>query len=317
MEEAILSQLQDSFKQLHQMAEHIEELERQEKEKSQSTTIEIIEDTAAEKPTEAPTETPTETPAETPADAPTETPTETPADAPTEVGAESNVDESPISFLEDKRLRVADLPFTIDESKNADDKSANVEITSIPVALIDLKPSEIMTSASAIVSSLLETQYPVLPGEAVRMKNEKSYVSIYRKSVSEVLFTWVTYPTQNERKAAEAESQTQVQTKLPSYAVLIEKGIQCANVIFKCTKSDQNTMTFEFNSESVEGWSDNMSSAVTSMVGKFFSLNKRSQCGQLVGKKAYMSLTRMSGDEVLFTWITYPRAVSSEIVTPN
>jgi len=314
MEEEILSQLQDSFKQLHQMTEHIEELARQ---KSKSTTIEIIEDTAAEAPAETPAETPAEAPVETPAEAPAETPAEAPAETPTEVGSESNVDESPISFLEDKRLRVADLPFTIDESKNADDKSANIEITSIPVALIDLKPSEIMTTAAAIVSSLLETQYPVLPGEAVRMKNGKSYTSIYRKSLSEVLFTWVTYPTQNERKAAEAESHAQRQGKAPSYAVLIEKEIQVSSLIFKCTKSDENTLTFEFNSESVEGWSDNISSAVTCMVGQFYSSKKRSQCGQLVGKKAYMSLTRMSGDEVLFTWITYPPAVSLEIVTPN
>lgn len=273
------------------MTEHLEELERQ---KSQSTTIEIIEDSAAEKPTETPTE----------------APTEAPTAEKHEVGSESNVEESPISFLEELRLRVADLPFTIDESKKADSPVV-VEITSIPVTLIDLKPSEIMTSAAAVVSSLIETQYPVLPGEAVRMKNEKSYASVYRKSASEVLFTWVTYPTQNERKAAEAESQAQIQAKTPSYIVLIEKGIQCANVIFKCTKSDENTMTFEFNSDSVESWSDEVSSAVTGMVGQFFSSNTRKQGGQLVGKKAYMSLTRMSDDEVLFTWITYPRAVSS------
>lgn len=235
------------------------------------------------------------------------------AAAPEEALSAAPEEKNPITFLEKNCLRVADLPFTIDESKKAD-KSASVAITSVPVALLDLKPTEIMTTAASIVSSLIETQHPVLPGEAIRMNNKMSYASVYRKSVSEVLFTWISYPTATEIAAV---SQAPPEGKTPPYAVLIEKGIQVSSLIFKCTKSDGKTLTFEFNSESVEGWSDDVSSAVTNMVGQFLNSNTRKQGGQLVGKKAYMSLTRISDNEVLFTWITYPRAVSSEIVTTN
>jgi uncharacterized protein YbaA (DUF1428 family) len=300
MEEAMLTKLQESFSQLQQLTAYLDEVESQQKIKEenmtnksdQATTIEIIEDSAAPAPESKESE----------------------SKEPEEQVAAEDTEESPIAFLEANHLRCADLPFTIDEFKKAKpaagENAVTVNITSIPVTLMDLKPAEVMTTAAAIVSSLIETQHPVLPGEAVRMKNEKSYVSIYRKSASEVLFTWISYPTEKEIAAAANQIQSQNQenpAKTPAYTVLIEQGIQIASLIFKCTKSDETELTFEFNSASVEGWSADISSAVTNMVGRFFSSKKRNQGGQLVGKKAYMNLTRMSDDEVLFTWITYPR----------
>jgi len=286
MEEAMLTKLQESFSQLQQLTAYLDEVESQQKIKEenmtnkpdQATTIEIIEDSAAPAPAPESKE-------------PEEQVAAASSAAAAEAAAAEDTEESPIAFLEANHLRCADLPFTIDEFKKAKpeaeagENAVTVNITSIPVTLLDLKPSEVMTTAAAIVSSLIETQHPVLPGEAVRMKNEKSYVSIYRKSESEVLFTWISYPTEKEIAAAANQIQSQRQENPPPYTVL----------------------TFEFNSESVEGWSADISSAVTNMVGRFFSSKKRNQGGQLVGKKAYMNLTRMSDDEVLFTWITYPR----------
>lgn len=308
----MLTKLQESFSQLQQLTAYLDEVESQQKIKEenmtnkpdQATTIEIIEDSAA--------------PASSPAPESKETESKEPESKEPEekvAAAAADAEESPIAFLEANHLRCADLPFTIDEFKKAKkeagaeagENAVTVNITSIPVTLLDLKPTEIMTTAAAIVSSLIETQHPVLPGEAVRMKNEKSYVSIYRKSESEVLFTWISYPTEKEIAAAANQIQSQRQENPPPYTVLIEQGIQVASLIFKCTKSDETELTFEFNSASVEGWSADISSAVTNMVGRFFSSKKRNQGGQLVGKKAYMNLTRMSDDEVLFTWITYPR----------
>jgi uncharacterized protein YbaA (DUF1428 family) len=309
MEEAMLTKLQESFSQLQQLTAYLDEVESQQKvkeenntnQKNQTTTIEIIEDSAAPAPAPAPAPESKEPESKEPEE----------KVAAAAAAAAEDTEESPIAFLEANHLRCADLPFTIDEFKKAkpaaDENAVTVNITSIPVALMDLKPAEVMTTAAAIVSSLIETQHPVLPGEAVRMKNEKSYVSIYRKSESEVLFTWISYPTEKEIAAAANQIQSQRQENPPPYTVLIEQGIQIASLIFKCTKSDDTELTFEFNSESVEGWSADISSAVTNMVGRFFSSKKRNQGGQLVGKKAYMNLTRMSDDEVLFTWITYPR----------
>lgn len=322
MEEAMLTKLQESFSQLQELTAYLDEVEskqkKQVKEESesdqqnqqhqpQSTTIEIIEDSAAPASSPAPE-------SKEPESKEAEEQVAAAEDKEDTEDKEEDTTDTPIAFLEANRLRCADLPFTIDEFKKAKkeadaDEEADavtVNITSIPVALLDLKPAEVMTTAAAIVSSLVETQHPVLPGEAVRMKNEKSYVSIYRKSASEVLFTWISYPT--EKEIAAAANQIQSQSKPPAYTVLIDQGIQVASLIFKCTKTDESTLTFEFNSESVEGWSADISSAVTNMVGRFFSSKKRNQGGQLVGKKAYMNLTRMSDDEVLFTWITYPRA---------
>ena len=313
----MLTKLKDSFSQLQQLTAYLDEVESKQKikeenntnQKNQTTTIEIIEDSAA----------PASSPAPESKESESKEPEEQVAAAAAE-GKEDKEEDSPIAFLEANHLRCADLPFTIDEFKKAkkeaeaeaeaeaEEEAVTVNITSIPVALMDLKPAEVMTTAAAIVSSLLETQHPVLPGEAVRMKNEKSYVSIYRKSASEVLFTWISYPTEKEIAAAANQIQSQTQGKQPPYTVLIDQGIQVASLIFKCTKSDDTELTFEFNSESVEGWSADISSAVTNMVGRFFTSKKRNQGGQLVGKKAYMNLTRMSDDEVLFTWVTYPRA---------
>ena len=305
----MLTKLQESFSQLQQLTAYLDEVESQQKvkeenntnQKNQTTTIEIIEDSAAPAPAPAPAPESKEPESKEPEE----------KVAAAAAAAAEDTEESPIAFLEANHLRCADLPFTIDEFKKAkpaaDENAVTVNITSIPVALMDLKPAEVMTTAAAIVSSLIETQHPVLPGEAVRMKNEKSYVSIYRKSESEVLFTWISYPTEKEIAAAANQIQSQRQENPPPYTVLIEQGIQIASLIFKCTKSDDTELTFEFNSESVEGWSADISSAVTNMVGRFFSSKKRNQGGQLVGKKAYMNLTRMSDDEVLFTWITYPR----------
>jgi hypothetical protein len=122
-------------------------------------------------------------------------------------------------ILINNAVRVMDIPFTIDNDmitiQGTDEFAFDQEAIAI-IRALDLSSGQI--------------------------KTDKSFCSVYRHSATEILFTWLTYPTQKSRIEKHEKHE-----RHPIDKILENEQLQCTHVRFKYVISDGKTAGLDAN----------------------------------------------------------------------